>query len=60
VSEVLEIADDHIDSAKGLGGGDSQGLVQGLGRVGENVAIILNSGLLVSDAELSVPEMANA
>ena len=60
VSEVLEIADDHIDSANGLGGGESQGLVQGLGRVGENVAIILNSGLLVSDAELSMPEAANA
>lgn len=56
VSEVLEIADDHIDSASGLGGGDSQGLVQGLGRVDENVAIILNTGLLVSDAELSMPE----
>jgi len=56
VSEVLEIADDHIDSANGLGGGDSQGLVQGLGRVDENVAIILNTGLLVSDAELSMPE----
>ncbi|MFY0682404.1 MAG: purine-binding chemotaxis protein CheW [Thalassovita sp.] len=60
VSEVLEIADDHIDSANGLGGGDSAGLVQGLGRVGENVAILLNSGLLVTDAELALPEAAHA
>lgn len=60
VSEVLEIADDHIDSANGLGGGDSQGLVQGLGRVGDNVAIILNTGLLVTDAELSMPEAMSA
>ncbi|MDX1779714.1 MAG: chemotaxis protein CheW [Thalassovita sp.] len=60
VSEVLEIADDHIDSARGMGKGDGQSLVQGLGRVGENVAIILNTGLLVSDAELSLPETVSA
>ena len=60
VSEVLEIAEDHIDSARGMGKGDGQSLVQGLGRVGENVAIILNTGLLVSDAELSLPEAVSA
>lgn len=60
VSEVLEIADDHIDSANGLGSGENHGLVQGLGRVGENVAILLNSALLVSDVELALPEAANA
>ena len=61
VSEVLEIADDHIDSAKGLGSGsDSASLVEGLGRVGDNVAIILNSALMVSDVELSVPEALSA
>lgn len=60
VSEVLEIADDHIDSARGMGGGEGQGLVEGLGRVGENVAIILNSAMLVSDVELSMPEAVSA
>ncbi|CUH68505.1 Chemotaxis protein CheW [Thalassovita gelatinovora] len=61
VSEVLEIAEDHIDSARGVGGGgESQSLVEGLGRVGENVAIILNTGMLVSDAELSMPEAVSA
>lgn len=55
VSEVLEIPDGNIDRTTSINGSEKRSAVSGLGRVDERVAILLDVGTLVSDADVSIP-----
>ncbi|MGS4946777.1 chemotaxis protein CheW [Meridianimarinicoccus sp. RP-17] len=60
VSEVLEIPADRIDKATSFRSSDRPGVVRGLGRIGERVAILLDEKVLVSDVDVALPHLATA
>lgn len=55
VSEVLDIPAEQIDRTHGFSGGDQQSVIQGLGRMADRVAILLDVGVLVSRADINLP-----
>lgn len=58
VREVLEISPDHIDRPAQFGrGGSGRSAVRGLGRLGDRVAVLLDTGALVSDADIALPQL---
>ena len=58
VSEVMDIPAEQIDPSSSLSGSDGRGVVMGLGRVDERVAILLDVGLLVSSAEIQLSQLS--
>lgn len=60
VSEVLEIPVGSIDAATSFRSSDRPGVVRGLGRIGERVAILLDERVLVSEVDVALPQLATA
>ncbi len=59
VREVLEIAPSQIDRPNQIGRASGRSVIAGIGRIGERVAVLLETATLVSDAELPAqPELA--
>ncbi len=58
VNEVLDIPGETISPAPSVQKGAAHRFIQGLGRVGEEVKIILNAGRLLHEDELEALEAA--
>jgi len=52
VSEVIEIAKDHVEEPPSVSAGNSNRYISGLGRVGDSVKILLNLEQLLFEDEL--------
>lgn len=52
VSEVLDIAAEDIDPAPKVSGGTDTGFILGMGKVGDNVKILLNINKVLSQEEI--------
>jgi purine-binding chemotaxis protein CheW len=59
VSEVVDIPADRLNHVGGFGA-EGASVVQALGHVGERVAILLDVAVMVSDVEVTRPQMADA
>lgn len=58
VNEVLDIPDDQIDRAHSFSNSEGNGLVKGLGRMDERVAILLDVTRLVEDKDISMSDIS--
>ncbi|MEY4982817.1 MAG: hypothetical protein RIR62_1083 [Pseudomonadota bacterium] len=58
VSEVLEIPPAQVDRHTQFGRGAAKPVIAGIGRVGERVAILLDTSVLVSDSDVALPAEA--
>lgn len=58
VSEVLDIGFAQIEPAVMLGGGQGRGYIQGLGKVGEEVKILLDAAKVLSNVDFGNMEAA--
>lgn len=54
VSEVLDIDAAQIESARSLTGSGGKGYIQGLGKVGDSVKILLDAEMVVSNVEIGI------
>ena len=57
VSEVLDVPADKIDRTGNFGGGEGRSMVSALARIEDRLAILLDVHALVSDADLTVPDL---
>lgn len=55
VSEVLEIPPAQVDRHTQFGRSASRPVISGIGRIGDRVAVLLDTSVLVSDIDISVP-----
>lgn len=55
VSEVLEIPPAHVDQHTQFGRANQRTVIAGIGRVGDRVAILLDTAVLVSESDVSLP-----
>jgi purine-binding chemotaxis protein CheW len=55
VSEVLEIPPAQVDRHAQFGRSSSRPVIAGIGRVGERVAILLDTAVLVSESDVALP-----
>lgn len=55
VSEVLEIPPAQVDRHAQFGRSTSRPVIAGIGRVGDRVAILLDTSVLVSEADVALP-----
>lgn len=53
VSEVADIPEANIESASGLNRGKANAFIQGIGKIGEDIKIILDVNRLLYDGELN-------
>lgn len=53
VSEVVDIPDTHIESASGLNRGKANAFIKGIGKMGDDIKIILDVSRLLIDGDLS-------
>lgn len=60
VSEVVDIPAAQIESAAGLNRGNSNAFIQGIGKLGEDIKIILDVNKLMGEAEAAGLEHAAA
>lgn len=61
VSEVLEIPPSQVDRHTQFGRAASRPVIAGIGRIGDRVAVLLDTAVLVSESDVSLPaEMAAA
>jgi purine-binding chemotaxis protein CheW len=59
VSEVLEIPPSQVDRHTQFGRSTTRSVIAGIGRIGERVAVLLDTSVLVSDSDVTLPaEMA--
>ena len=59
VSEVLEIPPSQVDRHTQFGRSTTRSVIAGIGRIGERVAVLLDTAVLVSDSDVTLPaEMA--
>ena len=54
VSEVLEIPPTQVDGSGQFGKG-ARSVIHGIGKIGERVSILLDTQVLVSDSDISLP-----
>lgn len=54
VSEVLEIPPSQVDRHTQFGRSASRPVIAGIGRIGERVAVLLDTSVLVSDTDIAV------
>lgn len=57
VSEVLDVPADKIDRTGNFGSGDGRSMVSALARIEDRLAILLDVHALVSDADLTLPDL---
>lgn len=55
VSEVLDIPPSQVDRHAQFGRSSSRPVIAGIGRVGDRVAILLDTAVLVSESDVSLP-----
>jgi purine-binding chemotaxis protein CheW len=55
VSEVLDIPPSQVDRHAQFGRASSRPVIAGIGRVGDRVAILLDTAVLVSESDVSLP-----
>jgi purine-binding chemotaxis protein CheW len=53
VSEVVDIPENQIESASGLNRGKANAFIQGIGKIGDDIKIILDVNRLLYDGELT-------
>jgi purine-binding chemotaxis protein CheW len=59
VSEVLEIPPSQVDRHTQFGRSTARSVIAGIGRIGDRVAVLLDTAVLVSDSDVTLPaEMA--
>ena len=58
VREVLEIPTGNIDRPARFARGGARPVIAGLGRIEDRVAVLLDPGVLVSDADVDIPQEA--
>lgn len=56
VREVLEIPPGQVDRPAQFSRGGARSLISGIGRIGDRVAILLDTAALVSEEDLRLPE----
>lgn len=55
VSEVLEIPPSQVDRHTQFGRSTTRPVIAGIGRIGERVAVLLDTSVLVSDSDVALP-----
>ncbi|NBE09150.1 chemotaxis protein CheW [Paragemmobacter ruber] len=55
VSEVLEIPPGQVDRHTQFGRATTRPVIAGIGRIGDRVAVLLDTSVLVSDSDVSLP-----
>lgn len=55
VSEVLEIPPSQVDRHTQFGRSTSRSVIAGIGRIGDRIAVLLDTSVLVADGDVSLP-----
>ena len=55
VSEVLEIPPSQVDRHAQFGRGTARSVIAGIGRIGDRVAVLLDTAVLVADGDIALP-----
>lgn len=55
VSEVLEIPPPQVDRHTQFGRGAARSVIAGIGRIGDRVAVLLDTSVLVADGDIALP-----
>lgn len=55
VSEVLEIPPSQVDRHTQFGRNHSRSVIAGIGRIGDRVAVLLDTSVLVADGDITLP-----
>lgn len=55
VSEVLEIPPSQVDRHTQFGRGATRPVIAGIGRIGDRVAVLLDTSVLVADGDIALP-----